>query len=122
MLRMSAKATFDGRYKKDIRLITEAISNTAPQFAKRYRANVVNITPKKTSALRRSIVTQVIGHVAKIGWRLPYAIDQNLGRDRKTGVRYKHWTTPNTGPGFKDKALAATMRELDPMFREMGIK
>lgn len=122
MLRLSAKAVFDDKMAANELLITEAASNVAPAFARRYRQNVVNFTPKKTGALRRSIVTQTTGHMAKIGWRLPYAIDQNLGVDQKTGRVYRHWTTEGTGPGFKDKALALTMQQLDPIFREVGLK
>lgn len=103
-------------------LMTEAATNIPPEFAKRYRANVLGLTPKKSGALRRSIVTQVLGHTARIAWRLPYAVDQNLGVDQETGRVYRHWTTPGTGPGFKDRALALTMQELDPMFREFGLK
>lgn len=122
MFRMSAKAVFDDKLAADELLITEAASNLPRMFTVQYRRNVLPLTPRKTGALRRSIVTQAIGHTAKIAWRLDYAIDQNLGVDQKTGTVYKHWTTPGTGPGFKDKALALTIRQLDPMFREVGLK
>lgn len=122
MLRISAKAVFDDKLAADELLITEAAVNLPRMFTVQYRKNVLPLTPKKTSALRRSIVTQSLGHTAKIAWRLPYAVDQNLGVDQATGRVYRHWTTPGTGPGFKDKALALTMQQLDPMFREVGLK
>jgi hypothetical protein len=68
-----------------------------------------------------SIVTQVLGHKANIAWRLPYAVDQDAGVDQKTGNVYRHYTTPGTGPHFKDKALNLTIRQVDPMFRELGL-
>jgi hypothetical protein len=122
MFRISAKAVFDDHLAADELLITEAATNLPKMFTTQYRRNVLPLTPRKTGALRRSIVTQAIGHTAKIAWRLDYAIDQNLGVDQKTGRVYRHWTTPGTGPGFKDKALALTIRQLDPMFREVGLK
>jgi hypothetical protein len=121
MLRMSAKAVFDDHLAANELLITEAATNLPRMFTVQFRKNVIPFTPKKTGALRRSIVTQAIGHTAKIAWRLPYAVDQNLGVDQTTGRAYKRWTTPGTGPGFKDKALALTIRQLDPMFREVGL-
>lgn len=122
MLRMSAKAVFDDKLAEDELLITRSVTELPRMFVTQYRKNVAPITPKKTGALRRSIVTQVLGNQANIGWRLPYAIDQNQGFDSKTGAPYKNYTTPGTGPRFKDKALELTIRQVDPMFRELGLK
>jgi len=119
---MSAKAVFDDALAADELLITEAATNLPRMFVTQFRKNVIPFTPKKTGALRRSIVTQAQGTTAKIAWRLPYAVDQNAGVDLKTGVRYKNYTTPGTGSGFKDKALGLTIRQLDPMFREVGLR
>lgn len=121
MIRMSAKAVFDNNLKEDELLITRAVSNLPKMFAAQYRRNVAPITPKKSGALRRSIITQVSGKHANIGWRLPYAKDQNEGVDSVTGRVYRNYTTPGTGPHFKDIALAMTIRQLDPMFRETGL-
>lgn len=121
MLRMSAKAVFNDHTAENELLISRSVSTLPLMFVTRYKRNVAPLTPMKSGALRRSIVTQVVGHSANIAWRLPYAIDQNLGRDQQTGRVYKHYTTPGTGPNFKDRALAMTITQVDPMFRELGL-
>lgn len=121
MLRMSAKAVFDDKLAEDELLITRAAVNLPKMFVTQYKKNVLPLTPRRSGALRRSIVTSAVGHTAQIGWRLPYAIDQDLGVDQKSGRVYRNYTTPGTGPHFKDKALALTIKQLDPMFREVGL-
>lgn len=121
MLRMSAKAVFDDKLAEDELLITRSMTELPQMFVTQFKKNVIPFTPFKTGALRRSIVTQVIGHQANIAWRLPYAVDQDEGVDQKTGRVYRNYTTPGTGAHFKDKALAMTIQQVDPMFRELGL-
>lgn len=121
MLRMSAKAVFDDHTAEAELLITRSGSALPRIFVEHYKRNVVAITPKRTGALRRSIVTRAVGYEAEIGWRLPYAIDQDAGVDRITGRVYKNYTTPGTGPHFKDKAFRATILQVEPMFGEAGL-
>lgn len=122
MLRMSAKAVFDDKMAQNELLITRSMTELPRMFVTQFKKNALPLTPKKTGALRRSIVTQVIGHQANVAWRLPYAVDQNAGMDQKTGRIYRNYTTPGTGPHFKDKAMNLTIRQIDPMFRELGLK
>lgn len=121
MFRMSAKAVFDRKLQEDQLLITRSVTELPRMFVTQYKKNVAPITPRKSGALRRSIITQVIGKRANIAWRLPYAVDQNLGYDTVTGRPYRKYTTPGTGSHFKDKALDLTIRQVDPMFRELGL-
>lgn len=118
---MSAKAVFDDHMAENELLITRSMVELPQMFVTQFKKNVIPFTPKDTGALRRSIVTQVLGNEARIGWRLPYAVDQDEGVDQKTGHVYSHWTTPGTGPHFKDKAFTATIKQIDPMFRELGL-
>lgn len=118
---MSANAVFDDNLAENELLITRSMTELPQMFVTQFKKNVIPFTPYRSGALRRSIVTQVMGNQANIAWRLPYAVDQNEGQDQKTGTVYHHWTTPGTGPGFKDKAFAATIKQVDPMFRELGL-
>lgn len=105
------------------------ISHVVPEeFAKRYKENVVGLTPRKNSWLRRSIRTEVSGNRLSISWMSKYAAAQNAGqmtvtrprtiyidgkgfRTLKPGVyRFKRYTTPGTGSGFADTALKMTKR------------
>lgn len=120
-LRMSASSVFDDHTADAELLITRSATELPRMFVEQFKKNVIPLTPMRSGALRRSIVTQVIGYEANIAWRLPYAIDQDAGVDQKTGRVYKKYTTPGTGPHFKDQALALTMRQVDPMFKELGL-
>lgn len=122
MLRMSAKAVFDDKTAEAELLITRSATNLPRMFVENYKRNVAPITPKRTGALRRSIVTRSLGTEAEIAWRLPYAIDQDAGIDSITGRVYRNYTTPGTGPHFKDKAFAMTIQQIEPMFTELGLK
>lgn len=121
MFRMSANAVFDDKTAEATLLITRSATNLPRMFVEQYKKNVAPITPKRTGALRRSIVTRAIGTQAEIAWRLPYAVDQDAGIDSITGRVYRNYTTPGTGPHFKDKAFALTITQIDPMFRELGL-
>lgn len=98
------------------------------EFAKLYMATVRPLTPKKSSGLRRNISKQILGNKAIIFWRVRYAAAQNEGghqvsstRVIKAGpgkrdyitlkpgfYRYSNYTTPGTGPQFKEIAMART--------------
>ena len=76
---LSAKAFFKDGTAHNTRLLMRAETAIPAEFVKRYKKNVVKITPMKTSALRRSIITQALGNTAEISWRSRYAIAQNEG-------------------------------------------
>lgn len=118
---ISANAYFNNKVPEFTRLLIRANTALPHEFAKRYRKNVVNITPKKSSALRRSIITRVIDGQADISWRSRYAYTQNLGRHPLTGEPYRNYTTPGTGPGFATKAYKQTMAEMPAVLRELGL-
>lgn len=122
MLRMSAKAVFNDHTKDNVALVRRSTRILPELFVVQFRKNVAPITPKKTGALRRSIITTVSGGVGRIAWRLPYAADQEAGVDSKTGKPYHHWTTPGTGPHFMRKAYAKTYRDMQATLRQLGLK
>ena len=57
-----------------------------------------SITPKKTGALRRDIIKQVLGQKAEIRWGKNYAAKQEL-------TQFRHYTTSGTGPRFAYKGV-----------------
>ncbi len=118
---ISANAYFNNKVPEFTRLLIRANTALPHEFVKRYRKNVVNITPKKSSALRRSIITRVTDGQADISWRSKYAYTQNLGRHPQTGLPYRNYTTPGTGPGFGSKAYKQTMAEMPSVLRELGL-
>lgn len=138
---ISAKAYFDDKTPLNDRLLIRAETEIPAEWAKRYRKNVVQITPRKTGALRRSIITQVVSGRAQIGWRSAYAAAQNQGGhtvprpvsgpNRRDGgfatiapgfYRYRRYTTPGTGPRFASIAFRKTNEELPLIYREVGFK
>jgi hypothetical protein len=121
MLRISASSVFDDATAVNELLITRSAALLPRKFVEQYKRNVLPLTPKRSGALRRSIVTRASGYQAEIAWRLPYAVDQDAGIDSITGRVYRNYTTPGTGPHFKDQAMALTIRQIDPMFRELGL-
>jgi len=137
---LSAKAFFDDHTQSNIRLLIRAETALPVEFVKRYKKNVAKITPKKTGALRRSIITQITGSQANISWRSPYAKAQNEGghtvprkvtgpnkRDGGFGVimpltyRYTRYTTAGTGPKFATRAFMTTNNEMQSVLRELGL-
>ena len=117
---LSAKAFFDPsalNLKKT--LYRRAETQLPAEFVKVYKRNVVAGTPRKSGALRRSIITQAIGSRAEIGWRMPYAQAQENGGAR--GRVYKKYTTPGTGPHFARNAFMATTAQMDAIYRELGL-
>ena len=139
---LSAKAFFADGTANNTRVLIRAETQIPQEFTKRYRKNVVAITPKKSGALRRSIITQAIGNKAEISWRLPYAKAQNVGQhtvDRKRVINigfkapynnlgyvtlmypYRNYTTPGTGPRFASIAFQKTQSEMPAVMRELGL-
>ena len=135
---LTAKAFFEDNTQNNIRLLIRAEETIPAEFVKRYKKNVVKLTPRKTGALRRSIITQQLGNTANISWRMPYAAAQNKGGHTVTETRrvnidgrfvtlkpgyyqYRHYTTPGTGSGFASQAFRETQREMPAVLRELGL-
>lgn len=135
---LSAKAFFEDNTQANIRLLIRANETIPAEFVKIYKKNVVKLTPMKTGALRKSIITQQVGNTANISWRLPYARAQNdgghtIGETRRVNIdgrfvtlkpgfyRYKHYTTPGTGPKFAFLAFQQTQKEMPAVLRELGL-
>jgi len=135
---LSAKAFFADGTANNTRVLIRAETQIPQEFTKRYRKNVVAITPKKSGALRRSFITQAIGNKAEISWRLPYAGAQNVGhhtvaRKRVVNIdgryvtlmpgvyNYRKYTTPGTGPRFASIAYQKTQSEMPAVMRELGL-
>lgn len=136
----SAHAFFQDHITSGMRLIIQADTALPGEFIRRYKKNVAPITPMKTGALRRSIITEQLGHRARIGWRLPYAIQQDRGghtvnkpikgpnsRDGGFGTiapgfyRYRTYTTGGTGPNFAHRAFYKTIAEMPEAYRQLGM-
>lgn len=117
---LSAKAFFDP-VNLDLKktLYRRAETQLPNEFIKLYKRNVVSGTPKKTGALRRSIITQALGTRAEIGWRAPYAQAQEDGGH--LGAKYSNYTTPGTGPHFARNAFMATSSQMQAVYRELGL-
>lgn len=137
---ITAKAFFDDRTPHNNRLLIRGQSDAPREWLKLFRKNVVAVTPKKTGALRRSIITQALGTTASISWRSPYALPQNegghtaksthfvpLGKNRgfiaQAGKRYSYsnYTTPGTGPRFGSIAFQKTNAEMPAVLRQLGL-
>jgi len=118
---MSAKAFFDSKQLDlDIVLYRRAETVLAPRFVELYKKNVVNITPWRTYALRRSIITQALGNKAEIGWRSPYAGAHEKGSHRGSR-QYTDYNDLTTGAGFATKAFIATTAQMPALYRELGL-
>lgn len=137
---ISAKAFFQDGTANNTRLLIRAETAIPTEYIARYKKNVVSITPMKTGALRRSIITQVMGNQANISWRSPYAKVQNEGghtvprmvrgtnkRDGGFGIimpgyyKYSRYTTPGTGPHFANIAFQKTNADMPAVLRELGL-
>lgn len=117
---LSAKAFFDSS-SLDLKktLYRRAETQLPQEFIKVYKRNVIAGTPRKTGALRRSIITQATGTRAEIGWRVPYAQAQEDGGAR--GRTYSNYTTRGTGPHFARNAFMATSSQMQAVYRELGL-
>lgn len=122
---VTAKVFFDDKTANNIKLIRE-FDNVPADFVRLYKKHVAPITPVRTGWLRRSIMTQVLGNTAKIGWRATYAAAQNEGGHtqehyvRGWNMRDGGMSTikPGTyryprGKGFADRAAVLAELELD---------
>lgn len=135
---VSVKVTTKGLEESQRLMMT--LKHTIPEeYWSLYKKNVVGITPKKSSALRRSIAHSIVGNELTIWWRVPYAAAQNVGyhTDRRRhfvpaegfgengrgylaipGRRhfYQNYSTPGTGAGFMEKAASMTLQEFSDRF------
>ncbi len=135
---LKAQAFFDNNIPGINMLLIRAKTEIPAEFVRRYKKNVVKITPYKTGALRRSIITQQLGDTANISWRQPYAAAQNQGFHTvatkrivnmggkyvtlQPGIyRYKNYTTAGTGPHFANTAYQKTQAEMPEAFRVLGL-
>ena len=135
---LSASAFFKDGTAKNTRVLIRAETQIPQEFLKRYKKNVVKLTPKKTGTLRRSIITQAVGNRAEISWRARYAAAQNVGYHTVAKRRivnidgkyvtlmpgvysYKKYTTKGTGPGFASAAYKKTQSEMPQVMRELGL-
>lgn len=135
---ISAEAFFQDETANNTRVLRRAETELPAEFVRRYKKNVVKITPMKSGYLRRSIITQALGNTANISWRAPHAGAQNEGGHRVNAkrvvnidgnfvtlqpgyYRYRNYTTPGTGPNFATKAFMATQDEMPAVYRQMGL-
>lgn len=137
---LSAQAFFENSIPDFNRLLIRAEADMPAEWLRRFRKNVIPLTPLKTGALRRSIITRQLGGTAEVSWRAPYALAQNEGghtvpRSVKginpaTGrgstiaagyYRYRKYTTPGTGPHYANEAYVRTNSELPQIVRELGL-
>lgn len=135
---LSAKAFFDNNTDHNIRLLIRAETAIPREFVKLFKKNVVGLTPMKTGALRRSIITQELGNTANISWRAPYARAQHEGGHTVSARRvvnidgrfvtlqpgfyaYRNYTTPGTGPRFGSRAYQMTQAQMPAKLRELGL-
>lgn len=117
---LSTKVYFDDNTVHNSRLLFRAETDIPQEWLRRFRKNVVDLTPKDSGALRRSIITQAIGSRANVSWRVPYARAQEYGGHDYPG-QYKNYTTPGTGPYFGRTAFQMTNREMPQILRELGL-
>lgn len=137
---LKASEFFKDGAAHNTKLLIRAETAIPVEYIKKYKKNVVKLTPMKTGALRRSIITQALGNKAEIGWRSSYARAQNDGgHDQKQPVRgqnmrdggfgtikpgfyrYSRYTTAGTGPHFANIAYQRTNAEMPAVLRELGL-
>lgn len=116
---ITAKAFFNNKIDYNVTLLRRAETALPEEFIRLYKRNVVDITPKKTGALRRSIITQALGNRAQIAWRMSYAKAQDDGGHN--GYIYRNYTTPGTGPHFATTAFRMTTAQMPAVYRELGL-
>lgn len=135
---LSAQAFFEDMTPGNNALLIRAETAIPAEFVRRYKKNAVAITPMKTGALRRSIITRQLGGTAEVSWRMPYALAQNQGyhtvREKRVvnidgrfvtlmpgTYHYRNYTTPGTGPHFANIAYQRTIAEMPAALRELGL-
>lgn len=116
---MSAKVFFKDASSNNAKLLIRGESAIPREWLKRYKKNVVSLTPMKSGALRRSIITLASGNQANVSWRSRYAVVQNS--PESYGLTYRNYTTPGTGSHFANKAYARTNAEMPAVLRELGL-
>ncbi len=131
---LSAKAFFDDNTNHNKGLLIRMQTEIPADFVRLYRKNVAPITPEATGALKRSIITQVLGNQGTIGWRLPYAAAQNAGGHtvprtvrgirKDTGefgiIPAGYYPYSNGAKGFAFRAFQQTQSEMPANFRARG--
>lgn len=145
-MRWSVKVHFEDAASNIAKLLIRTNTELPREWLVEYRkaargaAPGVIATPRKTGALRRSIITQQMGPQASVSWRLPYAVAQNEGGhtvnkpirgiNPATGqgstimpgyYRYRNYTTPNTGPGFARAAFQYANKQVPAILRRQGV-
>lgn len=142
---VTARVFFDG-LDRQISLYRQYAGEYPEEFVKLYKRNVSKITPIKSGALRRSIITQVLGNQGQISWRMPYAAAQDAGkftarrtyvanispsRDKagpyitiKAGQTYPftNYTDPSTNSGFATRAFIQTNKDMQAVYTKHGYK
>lgn len=134
---LSANAFFNDGTQNNIRLLVRAETAFPEQWLAHYKKNVVDITPLKTGALRRSIITRTIPSGAEVSWRVPYAAAQNAGQHTVNSKRvvnidgkfvtlqpgiYHYKNNPGGGgPHFASRAFVKTNNEMPAVLRELGL-
>lgn len=146
-MRWSAKAHFEDAASNIAKLLIRSEQALPAEWLVEYRkaargaAPGVIAAPRKTGALRRSIITQQIGNRAQVSWRAPYAVAQNEGGhtvnkpirgiNPNTGkgstimpgyYQYRTYTTPGTGPKFAQAAFQYANNQIPAILRRQGIK
>lgn len=136
---LSAKVYFDDQTVHLNRLLIRAQTEMPREWLRLYKKNVMGITPMKTGALRKSIITQALGTTASVGWRSPYAGAQNAGghtvsRPIKGTIKHPHpragefgiipadfYPYSNNAKGFAFKAYKMTNAQMPAVLRELGL-
>lgn len=131
---ISAKAFFEDNTKNNERLLIRMNDTIPILFISLYKKNAAGLTPVKSGALIRSIITQAMGNTANISWRSPYAAAQNAGghtvprmvkgpnkRDGGFGIIMPgSYTYSNGAKGFAFKAFQETQKQMPAALREQG--
>lgn len=122
---VSVKVEVDNGFPKNKSLVAQLKHRVPEEYWRLYKRNVVPLTPKKSSWLRRSIRHSIIGNTLTIWWDAKYAGNQNFGSHSVRSKRvvnidgnfvtlmpgrypYSRYTTAGTGAGFKERAADLT--------------
>lgn len=133
MFRISAKAFYDNRIADNALFLEQQLERLPREVLVEYNKIARKValepmpsggTPFHVGTLRRSIVTDIRGDTAYVGWRAPYAARTNAGLNAY-GRPVKLWTTPGTGGGFMErtKRIADTRirGEIPQILRSLGL-
>ena len=117
---ISAKAFFKDNTANNKVLIKQVETAIPVEWLKLFRANVVNITPIETAALRRSIITQALGNRGRVGWRSAYAGAHEKGSHRGS-KQYENYSRAGTGAGFAKRAFRLTQEQMPSKLKQLGL-